>query len=756
MTMTKLSRRPGSRRATLNRWALVAALLLVPGLGRLTATSAEPDGTVERWALQVWEAARGGDTGTLEHAIDRMPASHVSIESADRFRTSVDRIRRNRTDSAAMRVTQRDEALGEMRAEIEADHLAKALRKAVEAQTYSDDLNSAFDNQDIMQLVRWAQERIPVMEDQHMWLDAQELLYLLRTFYEDTDRRAEFEQYDERLEYVNQRVGLIARFVPRRLHDMRNERAERIGEETFGEFNPATAVDWRERLDGVDHRMLTQSLRTAAVEHIETGGWRPLIEGGLQSLRLLATTEALSETFPTLADPARVGQWTNYIEEKLRELNHSGDGDLNHWTLKDLLDGLNRVNQATLDVPLPVILREFGDGALTKLDTYSEIIWPDKLRRFQQATAGNFVGVGILIRHNDKREVMVVNPLEGTPAYFAGVKPEDLIAEVNGDPTVGWSLNDAVDRITGPKGTVVMLGVRREGENDLVKIAITRDIIKIRSVKGWYKEDLNENGDPVWNWFIDPYSRIAYIRLTQFTEDSYGDLRQAWREVNADGRPSGLILDLRHNPGGLLTSAVQISNLFVPNGSIVTGEDKDGNRAWGQDARPNFAEFAGTPTVVLINQGSASASEIVAGCLQAHGAAVIVGERSFGKGSVQTIHHVAREGRLKLTTQYYRLPSPDGVTKGRLVHKRPGADVWGVDPDVEVQMSVQQVSDTIRLRSAAEIIPLGDDGVLNPDDEERPDVNDLLTEGTDPQLATGLLLLQARALATDDVRHARR
>lgn len=754
--MTQITRRPYARLTTFNRFALVAIAVLAPTIGALTATSAESDGTVERWALEVWKAAQQGDASALDEEFDHLPISHVALESANRFRSSLDRIRTNRTESSARRIEQREKALKEMREEIEADHLAQALRKAVEAQTYCDDLNTALENKDIMQLVKWAEERIPVMEDKHLWLDAQELLYLLRTFYEDTTQREAFQRYDERLDYVNHRVGLIARFVPRRLHEMRNERAERLGEETFGEFNEATAVDWHERLDGVDHLMLKQALRTAASEHIEAMGWRPLLEGGLQALRLLATTRALSETFPTLDDPNKVAQWTGYIEEQLRALNRSGDEEINHWTLNDLLDGLKRVNQETLELPLAVVLREFGDGALDKLDTYSEIIWPDKLRRFQQATAGNFVGVGILIRHNDKREVMVVNPLEGTPAYFAGVKPEDLIAEVNGDPTVGWSLNDAVDRITGPKGTVVELGLRREGQDDLVKVAITRDVIKIRSVKGWYKEDLEDNGDPIWDWFIDPYSRIAYVRLTQFTEDSYGDLLQAWREITEDGRPSGLILDLRHNPGGLLTSAVQISNLFVPNGSIVTGEDKDGNRAWRQDARPNFAKLAGTPTVVLVNQGSASASEIVAGCLQAHGAAVIVGERSFGKGSVQTIHHVAKEGRLKLTTQYYRLPSPDGRTPGRLVHKRPGAKVWGVDPDVTVPMSVQQVSDTIKLRSAAEIIPLDEDGVLDPNDEERPDVNDLLTDGTDPQLATGLLLLQARALATDEVRHAKR
>jgi carboxyl-terminal processing protease len=747
--------------------AILATSALTAGLA-VTAVHASASGTaeatqgsdrvVERWASEVWEAARDGNMALIERHLESIPSSPGSQQSAERLKLAYGQLQSNRQLAAEARTEQRETALEEMREEQGADNPAKALRKAVEAQTFTEDYDLAFRDREIMDLIGWAEDRVPEVERSREWLDAQELLYLLRTFYEDTDRRRQFQQYDDRLEAVNRRVGLLARYVPRRLHEMRNDRAIRMGEEPFGEFNPGTAVDWRERLEDVDHHMLKAGLRTAAAEHIESEGWRPLLQGGLQALRLFATTPALSETFPQLSDAAAVSEWTAHIDDKLAWLGRTKADHIDHWTMNELLDELMGWNLDTIKLPMEVVLREFGDGALNRLDTYSEIIWPDKLRRFQQATAGNFVGVGILIRHNDKREIMVVNPLEGTPAYFQGVKPNDLISQVDGDPTVGWSLNDAVDRITGPKGTVVNLGVTREGEDELVMIPIERDVIKIRSVKGWYKKDLEADGDPVWDWYVDQASRIAYVRLTQFTEDSFADLRQAWREIRADGKPNGLILDLRHNPGGLLTAAVQISNLFVPEGTIVTGEDKDGNRAWAQDARRHYAEFAaaGVPTVVLINRGSASASEIVAGCLQAHDAAVIVGERSFGKGSVQTIHHIARNGRLKLTTQYYRLPSPQAGEPGRLVHKRSGAEVWGVDPDVEVPMSVKQVSDAINLRQAAEIIPLDGEGELNADDPERPDVNELLTKGIDPQLETALIILNAQALADDGQRHARR
>jgi carboxyl-terminal processing protease len=330
---------------------------------------------------------------------------------------------------------------------------------------------------------------------------------------------------------------------------------------------------------------------------------------------------------------------------------------------------------------------------------------------------------------------------------------------VDGVSTAGWSLNDAVDRITGRRGTEVELGLRREDVDEPISMSIVRDVIKIRSVKGWWKKELGPEGKPIWDWFIDPHTRIAYIRLTAFNEDTHEDLKAAWREINEVGRPNGVILDIRYNPGGLLTSAVEVSNLFVRNGVIVSGETKDGGTAWPDrraEAHKALIANEGVPTVVLINQGSASASEIVAGCMQAHRASVVVGRRSFGKGSVQTVHPISRSSALlKLTTQYYRLPATQeqraAGNKGDLVHKRSGAKDWGVDPDVEVNTTPQQIKAAYDLRQSADIISR-DAGEA----QERPDINDLITLGLDPQLETALLILQAKALETTagDTRHA--
>jgi len=240
------------------------------------------------------------------------------------------------------------------------------------------------------------------------------------------------------------------------------------------------------------------------------------------------------------------------------------------------------------------------------------------------------------------------------------------------------------------------------------------------------------------------------IKLTSFSEESYTDILAAINEMQKIAPPNGLILDLRYNPGGLLPSARKIANLFVSSGTIVSGETATGEELFRMRALPNRAYLSELPVVILINQGSASASEIVSGCVQAHDAGIIVGQRSWGKGSVQTVHQVSREANVKLTTQYYRLPSPDGgKTPGRLVHKRRGSTDWGVVPDVEVRMSPDQITKSTELRQKADMI-------LIDSEEERPDINQLITEGLDPQLETALLILRANALSrmNADYRHA--
>jgi hypothetical protein len=244
--------------------------------------------------------------------------------------------------------------------------------------------------------------------------------------------------------------------------------------------------------------------------------------------------------------------------------------------------------------------------------------------------------------------------------------------------------------------------------------------------------------------------------LTSFNEDSFPDFIKAIKQMQHERELKGLILDLRHNPGGLLRSAVEFSNLFVESGRIVSGEDRSKTQVWELTAQPGRALLKELPTVVLVNQGSASASEIVAGALQAHDSAVVLGERTYGKGSVQTVHDLSSPfgaddpAAVKLTTQYYVLPTSEkfGSTDadsphGRYVHKKPGADDWGVNPHVEVPMTPEQIQGAIKRRLEADLIA---EWLAEADREPRPKVEALVEEGLDPQLEKALILLKARTL----------
>jgi len=733
------------------------------------------------WAERVWGAAKDGDVAGLERYLREVPEGKAT-DDIRRLREAVEVRDKTRQDSAEEKQRELDKALTELRERAGQDKLTEALTSAAIAKLLSDDWKSLLATDDIATLLQRSELKAIEAESSGDWLLAQELLFRNRMLLDGADRQSDETRLNSALEKVNRRIGLLAQYAPHKLHELRRLQAQRTApDKPFQEFNELGAEDWKDQLKGVTQRMLKAGLRHIAGEQIDDHGWYPLLIGGLDALRLLATTEALGENFPGLRDPEKVARWVATIDELRASVEAKPRRNLSVNDYSEIIGRLELADRDTIQLPAGVLYREFGEGATYQLaqefeDQYTEIIWPERLRRFQQQTEGNFVGVGILIRQNEKREIVVVNPLEGSPAYRSGLKPDDRIAAVDGESTLGWSLNRAVDRITGPRGKEVVLGVRR-GEGDAEQtlfVPIVRDTIKIRSVNGWWKRELDADGNPQWDWLIDPHSRIGYVRLTGFNDDSFADFLNAVDQMKASGRLNGLILDLRGNPGGLLKSAVQFSNLFVPRGNIVSGQDRTGATRFRHDAHPNRAEarLANLPTVVLVNEASASASEIVAGALQAHGAAVIVGERTFGKGSVQEVRDISdgEDAAVKLTTQHYVLPPLPGETRGRLVHRRKGATDWGVNPDIVVSLTPQQAERANRLRASADLIPgaesgdesdpaampEGDDGAtdaeggaderVTPQDRPRPDVTELLSKGFDPQLQTALLILQARAI----------
>jgi carboxyl-terminal processing protease len=326
------------------------------------------------------------------------------------------------------------------------------------------------------------------------------------------------------------------------------------------------------------------------------------------------------------------------------------------------------------------LVEDMINGGLERLDPHSMYINPHDYKQFSRKSKGKFGGVGIQIGYDRQNRgvLTVISPMPGTPAYDAGVLAGDLIVKIDGKATETMRLNEAVDMIQGAAGQKVTLTVLHEGSREPVDIEIVRAEIQVQAVMG----DRRKADDPrQWDYFIDRDSGIAYLRLTEFSETAAQEMKDALTQLQKDN-VRGLVIDLRNNPGGLLRSAVEICNLFVGDGTIVTTKGRNNkDEVYEAKASGMMLPPGKCPIAILINRNSASASEILSACLQDHERAVVVGERSYGKGSVQNVIEM-KEGdetaALKLTTASYWRPS------GKNIHRFPDAkesDEWGVSPN---------------------------------------------------------------------------
>lgn len=311
-------------------------------------------------------------------------------------------------------------------------------------------------------------------------------------------------------------------------------------------------------------------------------------------------------------------------------------------------------------------------GAVSTLDPHSSFMTPEEFRELQIETKGRFSGIGIEITLKD-RVLTVVSPIEGTPAFRAGLMAGDQIVKIDGKPTRNMNLTEAVRLIRGTKGSKVTLTINRQGFTQPKDFAIVRDIIPIKSVKARLIDD-----------------GIGYIRLANFQDQTDNDLRNYLRKMRQRLKPfKGLVLDLRNDPGGLLEQAVQVADEFLSSGLIVYTQGRNSQQSMRFYARPGQeGEVKNLPVVVIINEGSASASEIVAGALKDQKRAVVVGTKSFGKGSVQTIIPLEDGSALRLTTALYYTPSGQTINEKGIV-----PDIVVKEPEAPVGKSLQAMRD---------------------------------------------------------------
>jgi carboxyl-terminal processing protease len=369
----------------------------------------------------------------------------------------------------------------------------------------------------------------------------------------------------------------------------------------------------------------------------------------------------------------------------------SRQNDKEYKLVRTVVDVLAEVDQHFVrpldDDQKQKLVEDMINGGLDRLDPYSQYMNEDEFRHFNAQTEGNFGGIGIQLGI-DPRTLMplVISPMVGTPAHEAGILAGDIIVRIDDKPTESLRHHEMIRMIQGEPGTKVTLTVVHEGSRSTDTYTIIRAQISVETVIGLSRK---ENNIREFEWFADRPAGIGYIRLVQFTEHTADDLKAAVERLESEGMRA-LVLDLRDNPGGLLKSATDVSDLFLTSGRIVSTKDRNGaGKSWDAKADGTlFEPAAQRPIAVLVNKNSASASEIVAAALQDNHRAVVVGERSYGKGSVQKIIKLGGEPAtaLKLTTDTYWRPS------GANMHRYPDSketDEWGVKPNPGFEITMK-------------------------------------------------------------------
>ncbi len=350
-----------------------------------------------------------------------------------------------------------------------------------------------------------------------------------------------------------------------------------------------------------------------------------------------------------------------------------GAAELPLEELRRVSDAYNRIRAAYVEELDDSTLLEYAiQGMLSNLDPHSVYLSKDAFDDLQTTTTGEFTGLGIEVGTEDGY-IKIVSPIDGSPAAEAGLMPGDVILKLDKQPVKGLGLNEAVEKMRGPKGSEIVLTIGRPGESQAFDVTLIRDTIKVASVR----QRLLEPG-------------YGYVRIAQFQNHTGSDVDKALKKLAQDGPLKGVVLDLRNNPGGVLQASVEVAGLFMDGGLVVYTEGRASDSESRFQARPGDT-LDGLPLVVLINGGSASASEIVAGALQDHHRAVIMGTRSFGKGSVQSVMQISETRAIKLTTALYFTPS------GRSIQAE------GIEPDIEVERAYVEAYDTSFQLSEADL-----------------------------------------------------
>jgi carboxyl-terminal processing protease len=527
--------------------------------------------------------------------------------------------------------------------------------------------------------------------------------------------------------------------------------------EIAGSFQDSPCETGKQRLEGVKRRIFIRAVDELSFRYISRIDYQEMASKGVQRIRMLADvvgTLSQKEADSNGQEPNKAALGESFKDFKpdanaITTLSKSMillENEVNSWpadgtkeSFLAVFDKILELNLASAKMPEGVVISQFAEASFLTLDPYTVLVWPRDVSEFEQQMTNEFTGIGIQITKQNGF-LTVDSLLPDTPAYNSDLDVGDVIEKVDGTPTKDVPISCAVSRIKGPAGTKVTLTIRRGTKEQTKDITLTRAKIVVPTLRG-----LQRAGEGKWLTMADEQEKIGYIRLTSFAETTASDMEASLKSLEAAGM-RGLILDLRFNPGGFFDSAVAVTDAFLDDGMIVITRSRFGTpdykTARVKGTHPNY------PMVVLINAGSASASEIVAGALAdpSHKRVTLVGERTHGKGVVQGISNYPGDGsQLKYTMANWYLPSGQKI-KSQDEAKKEGKSDWGVGPDVAISLRSDEFRRMFEIQRDNDVLVN-----VGHDDANAPLKKHTMAETVevDPQLATGILVVKSK-LARDE------
>jgi len=567
-------------------------------------------------------------------------------------------------------------------------------------------------------------------------------------------KAAEFESKGEWLDAYVDCYGWLGRIDEN--NDAYTNYAEELLDKTniVASFQDSPCETSQERYEGVKKEMFSKAIDALNFNYVRIIDYSQMANKGITRCRQLADVMARSYSQIQKSreessakkgkgmaalfippDSNQLAAWSAGLKALSNEINQLPMG-ISKDKFIDIFEKVLAINSTTAALPEKVLIAQFAEASLSSLDPYTTIVWPQQTPEFEKMMTNEFSGVGIELS-KEKGMLTVGSLMPDAPAYNSGIDAEDVIEKVDGVPTKDMSITCAVKNITGLAGTKVTLTVRRPNEEETRDITITRAKITVATIRGWQRSQAGQ-----WLYMLDDVNKIGYVRITSFDERTSLGLEKVLDELESQGM-KGLILDLRFNPGGLLNIAAEVVDKFIDGGLIVSTMPRFGSgtylSAHKEGTHPDY------PLIILINRYSASASEIVSGALAdpQYKRAVLVGERTYGKGSVQgVVYHPGEGAQLKYTMAYYHLPSGQRVESHDTMKKQGKTD-WGVGPNVAIKLRNDEIEKMSDVRRDNDVLVRADH--VNESGALKKHIMEETLE-SDSQLAVGLLVLKSEVI----------